>query len=177
VDGVGPDPRHPFVVRNFRMWDVHWAIHPVSPSVRLENLDIHDAEYGIWRPEYKDHAYAGLTFTKVPDNLQYAFVEGNKPPKGAALDPVDDSPPATVVTHVVNPSPGRLVVRGTTSDDGVIEKVWVNGIEARAVAPNFAQWEAVLEGVPAGAVKLTAHAKDKAGNEESTKHTRSAVAR
>jgi hypothetical protein len=177
VDGVGPDPKHPFVVRNFRAWDVHWAIHPVSPSVMLQTLDVYDAEYGVWRPEYNDHAYSGLRFTKVPDNLHYAFVEGNKPPGNAALDPVDDAPPATVITHVENPSPGRLIVRGTTSDGGTVEKVWVNGTEAKAVAANFAQWEAVLEGVPAGTVKVTAHAKDKAGNEEVTKHERSVVTR
>jgi hypothetical protein len=182
VGGVGPDPRHPFVVRNFRMWDVHWAIHPVSPSVLLQDLAFHDAEYGIWRPEYKAHAYTGLKFSQVPDDLRYAFVAGNRPPNPDTefpkpLDPVDDSPPATVITHVENPSPGKLVVRGTTSDDGTVATVWVNGKEARGVVPNFAEWQVVLEGVPAGAVKLTAHAKDRAGNEEVTKHERSVVVR
>src|SRR5207245_1552868 len=56
VDSVGPDAKHPFTIRNYRAWNVHWAIHPVSPSVMLDNLDIHDAEYGVWRPEYDRHA-------------------------------------------------------------------------------------------------------------------------
>ena len=36
VDGVGPDEKHPFVIRNLRATNVHWAIHPVSPCVPLD---------------------------------------------------------------------------------------------------------------------------------------------
>jgi hypothetical protein len=39
------------------------------------------------------------------------------------------------------------VVRGTTSDDGVVEDVRVNGHAARALGPNFGEWEVILEGV------------------------------
>jgi hypothetical protein len=62
------------------------------------------------------------------------------------------------------------VVRGTTSDNGTVKKVRVNGREARAVAPNFAEWEVVLEGVRPGALKLTAGAEDAAGNVEKRPH-------
>jgi hypothetical protein len=41
VDGVGPDARHPFLVRNMRIWNVRWAIHPVSPSLLLDGVDMH----------------------------------------------------------------------------------------------------------------------------------------
>ena len=30
VDGVGPDARHPFVIRDYRAWDTHWAFHAGS---------------------------------------------------------------------------------------------------------------------------------------------------
>src|SRR5207244_2140903 len=60
VAGVGPDQRHPFVVRNTKLWDVHWAIHPVAPSLLLDGVDIHNVEYAIWRPVYKNHAYNAI---------------------------------------------------------------------------------------------------------------------
>jgi hypothetical protein len=88
------------------------------------------------------------------------------------LDPVDDRPPVTVITHASRLGPGRLLVRGTTSDDGVVRAVLVNGRDAVATADNFAQWEAVLDGVPPGETELTAGAEDAAGNLEKLPHTR-----
>lgn len=85
------------------------------------------------------------------------------------LDPVDDLPPTTVVTHVKVEGTG-MVVRGTTADNGVVKKVVVNDRKATALAPNFAEWEVVLAGVKAGELKLTAHAEDAAGNVEIRPH-------
>jgi hypothetical protein len=79
------------------------------------------------------------------------------------LDPVDDLPPTTVVTHVSRAG-GKFTVRGTTADNGTVKRVRVNGVEARATAPNFAEWELVLDA--AGPVELTAVAEDAAGNVE-----------
>jgi hypothetical protein len=172
VDGVGPDEKHPFVIRNYRAWNVHWALHPVSPSVLLDNLDVFDAEYGIWRPEYNRHAYHGLHFDQIPENTRYAFAQG-APNKDAEfpkpLDPVDDLPPITVITHV-RKADGKWLVRGTTSDNGTVKRVVVNGREARALAPNFAEWEITLDRAGSGEEQLTAHAEDVAGNREKTPH-------
>lgn len=175
VDGVGPDERHPFVVRNFRAWNVHWSIHPVSPSVLLEDLDLHDAEYGVWRPEYNRHSYRAIHFDKVPDANHYGF--GGKAPNSDAdfpgpLAPVDDLPPITVITHVGVPTNGKLTVRGTTSDNGAVTRVLVNGQEARALSKNFAEWEIVLDVSDGAELKLTAHAVDAAGNIEKRPHVR-----
>jgi hypothetical protein len=79
------------------------------------------------------------------------------------LEPVDDLPPTTVVTHVSRAG-GTLTVRGTTADNGTVKQVLVSGREARATAPNFAEWELVLDAV--GPVELTAVAEDAAGNVE-----------
>lgn len=87
------------------------------------------------------------------------------------LDPVDDLPPATVITHVTR-SGGRITVRGVTSDNGAVKRVLVNGVQARAVCANFAQWEVTLN-QPRGMLKLTAHAEDAAGNVEKLTHERS----
>jgi hypothetical protein len=45
-----------------------------------------------------------------------------------------------------------------------------SGQLARALAPNFAEWEAVLPGASAGAVELRAQATDAAGNVEPRPH-------
>jgi RNA polymerase sigma factor (sigma-70 family) len=173
VDGVGPDEKHPFVIRNLKVWNVHWAFHPVAPSLLLDGLDVRNAEYGVWRPVYQRHAYRGLTFADVPPDTRYAFFDGLPPLRAdypKPLAPVDDLPPITVITHARPAGAGTLVVRGTTSDNGAVAKVMVNGQPARALRDNFAEWESVLEDVRPGEVKLTAHAEDAAGNIEKRSH-------
>jgi hypothetical protein len=63
-----------------------------------------------------------------------------------------------------------VIVRGAAADNGVVKKVAVNGRAARATAPNFAEWEIVLEGVPRGPFQVKAHAEDAAGNVEKRPH-------
>jgi hypothetical protein len=169
VDGVGPDARHPFVIRNLKVWNAHWALHPVSPSVLVDHLDVHNADYGVWRPVYDRHVYRKVTMDEVPDNNRYAFVKGPPDSAARALDPVDDLPPATVITHVSRRD-GKLLVSGTTSDNGEVKRVLVNGVEARKVRVNFAEWEAVLELPGDKEPTLTAYAEDEAGNVEKQKH-------
>jgi hypothetical protein len=76
----------------------------------------------------------------------------------------DDLPPATVITRVIRKD-CKLTVRGTTSDNGTVKRVTVNGKEARATAANFGEWEIVLDG---DTTKLEAKAEDAAGNVEKT---------
>jgi G8 domain len=175
VGGVGPDAKHPFVIRNFRVWNSHWAIHPVAPSLLLDGLDIVNADYGIWRPVYKGHAYRSVRMTDVPASNRYAFVKPNAAPNREAdyprpMAPVDDLPPITVITHIRPLGGGKLSVSGTTSDNGAVLKVVVNGQEAKARRANFAEWEVILTGVRPGELKLAAHAQDRAGNVEPVPH-------
>jgi hypothetical protein len=81
------------------------------------------------------------------------------------LDPIDDLPPATVVTRVTRRG-DKLLVRGTTADDGQVVKVIVNGEPAKATARNFAEWQIELP----YADKVSAHAEDAAGNTEKMPH-------
>jgi hypothetical protein len=267
VDGVGPDIRHPFVVRNLKVWNTHWAFQPDSPSLMVDGFDVFDSRYGLFEPIYDHHAYRQLTFNETerpeanttgprPEGLAFgednslpaglqrakaAFAKqfsaaaqkpggielpqgqadkirailtdprsskGGAPPEVDAdkllrsvritpeppperrladtggpplgplssaafprpLDPVDDLPPATVITFVGQPDHGKLLVRGTASDNGTVTRVLVNGREARALAPNFAEWEITLDRVRPGDLKLTAHAEDAAGNIERLPH-------
>jgi hypothetical protein len=169
VAGIGPDPQHPFIVRDLKCWDVHWPIHPVSPSVWLDGCDFYNAEYGVWRPEYKDHYYRRLKFTNVPYEKHYAFVTGKPQPNDEF--PADsartlDLPPATVITSIMHGSDGKLVVRGTCTSNNVIKTVTVNGISTEALAPNHAEWTVQIPDAPA----LDAFATDEAGNVEKLHH-------
>jgi len=84
------------------------------------------------------------------------------------LAPVDDLPPATVITSVRKQADGRLLVRGVTHDNGEVADVTVNGQRAKVVTQQagVADWEVTL---PA-AKELTAAARDRAGNAERNAH-------
>jgi hypothetical protein len=290
VNRVGPDARHPFIVRNLKIWDVHYAFRPQVPSLLVENLTIHRAAYGVYHPNYDQHVYRNVTISEtntepfnrghddlsvqygvlVVDGLTFAGIRSGssmpliqisddnptstasshfrnvktvnwsgskdralvnlgggprpqpKTEKGVTiylhdwfgpgkhamvvstrspefkatpaayrpeplltgdesrvaevtdvaipkvLDPVDDLPPVTVITDVRSDG-GKLRVRGTASDNGTIRRVLVNGVEARALADNFAEWEIVVDSASAGE-KLAAYAADAAGNVEKRPH-------
>jgi hypothetical protein len=171
VDGVGPDEQHPFVIRNMRIWNAHWSFHPVSPSLLVDHLDIHIADYGVWRPVYSRHAYRGLTITETKE--KEAVPRGTAPKEAdypRPLEPVDDLPPVTIITHLRRTAGGKVLVRGTTADNGTVKKVLVNGQQAQALTANFAEWEAALENVAPGSLKVTAQAEDAAGNIEKQPH-------
>ncbi len=293
VNRVGPDARHPFIVRNLKIWDVHYGFRPQVPSLLVENLHIHKVAYGVYHPNYDNHLYRnvlisqtntepfnrghddlsvqygvlavdGLTFdncrsggmpliqisddnptgagvthfrnvktTNWKDNSRakslvnlgggprpqpktakgvpvylhdwfgpgrHALVVSTRSPEFKAepgkyrpespltgdesrvaevskvtfptpLDPVDDLPPTTVITHVERKG-AKVLVRGTTADNGEVKKVTVNGRPARAVRANYAEWEIELE-VAAVKGELRAHAEDAAGNVERRPHVRS----
>ena len=60
IDWTGPDTRHPHVIRNLSIWGSHYAFRPHSPAMRMENVRIHDAAYGIYRPAFENHEYTNL---------------------------------------------------------------------------------------------------------------------
>jgi hypothetical protein len=293
VNRVGPDEKHPFVIRDMKIWEIHYAFRPQSPCVLVENMTLHQSVYGVYHPNYDRHVYRNLVISRVEgndaepfnrghddDSVQYGVLvvdgltfaghrnhgmpliqmsddnptgtaethmrnvkvidrhDGNKralvnrgggprptpktptsvpvflhdwygPGQDAKvmstaakdygkdgltytadvpltgdesrvakvtdikfpdpLHPVDDLPPATVITRVERRD-GKVIVRGTTSDNGTVAKVMVNGQAAKALAANFVQWEAVLNDVKTGEVKISAGAEDAAGNVEKRPH-------
>jgi hypothetical protein len=309
-DGVGPDTKHPFIIRNLLIWNGHYAFDTRMPSVLIEGMRLHNTVYGYRAMNCDNHVYRnitisgrsntafaavsagplpspepnhrvihdgggtlggklrltvdGLTFEgiygsgalinifdlgavaktahfrkvrhddriggskrellhvspvvptppKVPqdvmpvylhdyygpgrhakavwihskhyadDGLKYreeaplsgsqygmttVVAEVSKVEFPKLLDPVDDLPPTTVITHVRKQAGGKLAVRGSTADNGTVKHVLVNGQEAKALAPNFAEWTITLENLPAVG-KLEAYAEDMAGNVEQKPH-------
>ncbi|MEX2215073.1 MAG: G8 domain-containing protein [Phycisphaeraceae bacterium] len=91
------------------------------------------------------------------------------------LDPIDDEPPATIITSparglVAKLEGGKLTIRGTTTDNEATKRVIVNGVEAKDVDYNFHQWEVTLTDLKPGKIKIEAYAVDAAGNKEQTPH-------
>jgi len=85
------------------------------------------------------------------------------------LDPVDDLPPATMITSA-RQSKGRWLVRGVTHDNGEVARISVNGNEARIVSSQagVVDWEASIEA--RRVTVITAQATDRAGNVEKLAH-------
>jgi hypothetical protein len=109
-----------------------------------------------------DPAYApvdGLTGEEV----RGARVEGVAFPK--LLDPVDDLPPATVITSVRKDG-DKLIVHGVTHDNGDVARIDVNGQAATVTVSGagISDWEAQL--AAGSAPTVSAAATDNAGNVE-----------
>jgi hypothetical protein len=89
------------------------------------------------------------------------------------LEPVDDLPPATMITSV-QPTKGKLLVRGVTQDNGEIASVTVNERPARIISTHagVVDWEISLD-LPRRATgcSIVARAADRAGNAEKTGHS------
>jgi len=85
------------------------------------------------------------------------------------LDPIDDLPPATVITNVRHVG-DKIAVTGITHDNGEIVAVTVNGASATIVNTHsgVADWSIELP-LPADGI-VSAHATDDAGNVERTGH-------
>ena len=81
------------------------------------------------------------------------------------LDPVDDLPPATIITRVRRDG-DRLLIHGVSQDNGKVAQVKVNGQAARIVAQHagVADWKIELSA--AGVSEVEAAASDEAGNVE-----------
>jgi hypothetical protein len=61
VRRVGPDMRHPLVIRRLKIWDVHYAFRPESPSLLVEDMRIDRSIYGVYHPNYDHHVYRNVT--------------------------------------------------------------------------------------------------------------------
>ena len=84
------------------------------------------------------------------------------------LDPIDDQPPATLITDV-RKAKGRLLVKGVTQDNGEVTGVIVNGQAAKIVSSHagVVDWEIFLEPGKAGqSGEISVRAVDRAGNAE-----------
>jgi hypothetical protein len=172
VQGVGPDARHPFIIRDMKVWNTHWSFHAGSPSVLIQRMKLFDCEFGFFHSYTRLHRYEDLEVRGVKKVIYFPWggIQGADAAYDEQLEPVDDLPPTTVVTGVARRAGGTLTVKGTTADDGPVAKVLVNGREARALRDDFAEWEIDLAPASSGGLEVRAHAEDAAGNVEQRPH-------
>lgn len=111
--------------------------------------------------EYR--AESGLT----GDESRVAEVAGIEWPE--VLQPVDDLPPATMITAIERDS-DKLIVRGLSHDNGEVTQVKVNERLAKLVqrGPGVYTWELTMDA--AGIDAVEAEASDDSGNREQTPH-------
>ncbi|HZT80964.1 MAG TPA: G8 domain-containing protein, partial [Gemmataceae bacterium] len=119
VNRVGPDERHPFVVRDMKIWEVHYAFRPQVPSLLVEDLRIHRAAYGVYHPNYDRHVYRRLLISETDtepfnrghddDSVQYGVLAvdgltfaGNHNGYVPLIQISDDNPTGAAESHFRN---------------------------------------------------------------------------
>jgi hypothetical protein len=117
VNRVGPDAKHPFVVRNLKIWDVHYGFRPQVPNLLVENLHIDHAVYGVYHPNYDNHVYRNVyightsaePFNRGHDDLSVQYgpltvdgltFDGCRSGGMPLIQISDDNPTGNAVTHM-----------------------------------------------------------------------------
>ncbi|MBS0205601.1 MAG: G8 domain-containing protein [Planctomycetes bacterium] len=125
VNRVGPDERHPFVMRNTKIWEIHYAFRVQSPSVLVENMQIHKSVYGVYHPNFDRHVYRNVTISQSDrngdaepfnrghddDSVQFGSLTvdgltfvGHQNSSMPLIQLSDDNPTGTAETHMKNVS-------------------------------------------------------------------------
>lgn len=65
IDWTGPDTQHPHTIRSFTVWHAHYAFRPHSPSMLMENVRLHRAAYGVYRPAFENQVYRNLNISSM----------------------------------------------------------------------------------------------------------------
>jgi hypothetical protein len=117
VRRAGPDVRHPFVMRNTKIWEVHYAFRPQSPTLLVEGMQIHRCDYGVYHPNYDNHVYRNLSIRDTntepfnrghdDDSVQYGPLtvdgltfSGMHSSYMPMVQISDDNPTGLAVTHL-----------------------------------------------------------------------------
>lgn len=121
TDRAAPDTQHPHVLKNLKIWQVHYALRPQVPSMWIENVQIHSAVYGVYRPEFENHVYRHLHLTNVSsepfnrgqddDSLQWGAIsvdgltfDGNRHDGISFIQMSDNNPSGVAESHFRNVS-------------------------------------------------------------------------
>ncbi|HEX8915789.1 MAG TPA: G8 domain-containing protein [Humisphaera sp.] len=165
---------NPGKVPTNRLRVVDLGVGPILPDKELDKGVVYFFHDGPGVPSGKQLRVVSIKFPSLMTGGEYESIPGLTGPKVRAaavdgvrfpklLDPVDDLPPATVITSVTAKD-GKRVVRGVTTDNGVVAKVLVNGQPAKVTSqvPGVADWEATVDATG----PVTAAATDDAGNAE-----------
>lgn len=171
VNGIGPDYQHPFMIRNFKVWNSQWVFHGGSPNVLIDGLEAVDCTYGIFKTRSDGHEYRNLTMKNI-DTAAIFQPWGSSNIKENYFryvdDAFDDLPPTSVVTSARLLEGNRLRLSGTTADNHRNSTLKINDKDVAASLGEFGEWEATIE-LPQDATTWegTVVATDAKGNVES----------
>jgi hypothetical protein len=62
---VRGDAQHPFIARNLRAWETHYALRPDMQFFLLDGLEVNHAAYGIYHPDYDAHVYRNIYLNRI----------------------------------------------------------------------------------------------------------------
>jgi hypothetical protein len=62
---VQGDRSHPFIARNLRAWETHYALRPDLQFFLMDGLDVVNGVYGGYHPDYDAHVYRNITLNNV----------------------------------------------------------------------------------------------------------------
>jgi hypothetical protein len=62
---VHGDRQHPFIARNLKAWETHYALRPNVQFFLMDGLAVRQAAYGVYHPDYDAHVYRNLHFNKI----------------------------------------------------------------------------------------------------------------
>ncbi|MEM7234700.1 MAG: hypothetical protein AAF517_21150, partial [Planctomycetota bacterium] len=65
TEGTGPDTSHPHRLRGLRIWNTHYGLRAQLPKMLVEDVKIHRAAYGIYRPWFDHHVYRDLSISET----------------------------------------------------------------------------------------------------------------
>lgn len=142
---------------------VNYFIHDaLSPGAALQI--VHAGQAHVVRSA----DYRSVTSWTGPD-ARAAEVRGKAFPQ--LLAPIDDLPPATLITGIQTAG-SNWIVRGVSHDNGEVETVRINGQPAqiRSQHAGVADWAVTLD--PPADGMLTAYAADRSGNTERLPHVK-----
>ncbi len=62
---VHGDRQHPFIARDLKVWESHYALRPNVQFFLMDGLSIFNTAYGVYHPDYDAHVYRNLTLNGV----------------------------------------------------------------------------------------------------------------
>jgi len=62
---VSGDREHPFIAKNLRAWESHYAIRPNARFFLLDGLRVKNAAFGIYHPDSDAHVYRDVEFDNI----------------------------------------------------------------------------------------------------------------
>ncbi len=167
VQGVGPDYKHPFRIKDYLVWASHWGFHSTAPNVQIQGFTAHDVNYLVWRSNVAGHDYNGVDATDIHVSTFFNGF-GTSPTREEQLryvDPKDDTPPVTLITQTEWLDNHRVRVSGVAVDDDQVREVKVNGEAATLQAGPVTEWSQLLLAGEMG-IEVSVAATDASGNVE-----------